>query len=89
MITNTVHIMFSRYVAVYIDILVRVLVRDVSRFVLVFLVFMVSFGGGLYFALRGEPCTVPQEDVAGMMFNPLTNTSLCLHPDETRFVIYK
>lgn len=73
-----------RFVGTYVNILGRVIAYDLSQFLLVFAVFAIAFGGGLYFALRGEPCTIPQEDV-GLGFNPIVNTSLCLHPKETGY----
>ena len=76
-----------RYVAIYVEILVRIIVRDVLQFLIVFIVIAVSFGGGLYFSLRAKPCTLPQ-NTTGSGFSPATNTSLCLHPDETRYTMH-
>ena len=44
---------------------------------------VLAFGGALYLALRGEPCTIPQTEPG---FHPSVNSSLCLHPDETGLV---
>lgn len=68
------------------EILVQVMVRDVLQFLIVFAVITISFGGGLYFSLLTQPCTVSQSTTA-MGFSSITNTSLCLHPDETRFTL--
>ncbi len=60
------------------------MIRDLTQFLIVFMVFMITFGGGLFFAMRGEPCpfVVSTSDVRPE-FNPLVNTSLCVHPEET------
>ena len=76
---------YKRFVAVYVEILVRIIIRDIVQFLIVFIVITISFGGGLYFSLRAEPCTLPQT-TTGTGFSPVTNTSLCLHPDETGYV---
>ena len=65
-------------------ILLRILSRDVLQFMTVFMFFVVAFGGGLYFALRGESCGLDQS-TNEFDFSVALNTSHCLHPDETRF----
>ena len=64
----------------YVKILVKVVYRDIVQFLVVFFMTVVAFGGALYLALRGEPCTIPQTEPG---FHPSVNSSLCLHPDET------
>ena len=64
-------------------ILVKVVYRDIVQFLVVFLMTVIGFGGALYLVLRGEPCTIHQNN---HRFNPARNTSLCLHPDETGLV---
>ncbi len=67
------------------EVLVRVIIQDLSQFMLVFAVFMVTLGGGLFLALRGNPCTNLQNvNVNGTGFDKAINTSLCLYPDETK-----
>ena len=68
-------------------ILIRILSRDVLQFMTVFMFFVVSYGGGLYFALRGESCGLDQSTNESD-FSVALNTSHCLHPDETRFFLY-
>ena len=80
LLVSTVCRFFGRYV----EILVRVVIRDLTQFLVVFMVFMVTFGGGMYFALRGIPCPLTLTN-AEPGFNPLMNTSLCTHPDETGY----
>ena len=64
-------------------ILVKVVYRDIVNFLVVFFMTVVAFGGALYLALRGEPCTIPQTEPG---FHPSVNSSLCLHPEETGLV---
>ena len=73
-----------RYVAIYVEILVQIIIRDIVQFLIVLIVIAASFGGGLYFSLRAQPCTLSQTMSTETGFSPVTNTSLCLHPDETR-----
>ena len=61
-------------------ILVKVVYRDTVQFLVVFLMTVLAFSGGLYLVLRGEPCTIPQTGPV------IVNSSLCLHPDETGLV---
>ena len=70
---------FCRPVAVYIRILLVIITRDLPQFILVMIVVLLSFGGGLYFALRGEPNVTGSGD-----FNPVHDTNLGLFPDDTR-----
>ena len=68
------------------EVLVRAIIQDLSQFMLVFAVFMITLGGGLFLALRGNPCTKLGDKVIvdGPGFNKVINTSLCLYPHETR-----
>ena len=76
---------FQRFVGTYVNILIRVIVHDTLQFLIVLGVIIISFGGGLFFSLHGEPCTIkPTAPSAGQTFNPVVNTSHCLNPDETR-----
>lgn len=69
----------------HVEVLVRVMVQDLSQFMLVFAVIMVTLGGGLFFALRGEPCPKPMEvGNMSMGFDKAINTSLCIYPAQTR-----
>ena len=72
----------------YLKVLSIIIIEDVTKFLTVFFVFVLAFGGGLYFALRGESCTLQQYDSdynESINYSSSVNTSLCLHPDETRF----
>ena len=65
-----------------------------ARFGAIFLVFLVSFSGALYFALRGEVRSVPMPSSGNISFGNESNTStseienfttsLDLHPFETQ-----
>ena len=65
------------------------MLHDMIRFGTIFLVFLVSFSGALYFALRGEVRFVPMPS-SGNESNTNTsetgnfNTSLDLNPFETQ-----
>ena len=72
-----------RGVGTYVAILVRIIIYDLYQFVIVFLVVLLSFAGGLYFSLRGEPCPASSTTESGQ-FNAASNTSLCIHPEHTR-----
>ena len=70
---------YFRSIANYVYILLRILTRDVLQFCSVFFAALVVFGGGFFFALRGEE----MEE-----FNELTNqteitSDLDVHPNET------
>eukprot|EP00117_Sycon_ciliatum_P009432 scpid37883/ scgid3891/ len=55
----------TRFVGIYMQMLTRILVRDVSRFLVVFLTILVTYSGALVLALRAESLTgteVPEED---------------------------
>ena len=80
----TVITSINRFVAIYVEILVRVIIQDIVQFLIVFTIVAVSFGGGLYFSLRAQPCPLSPMMTTETGFSPVTNTSLCLHPDETR-----
>ena len=69
-------------VGVYAVILKHIARRDVTRFWLVFIVVLISFGGGFYLALRGE--VINGRSSNSSSFNPVDDTSLGIHPDETR-----
>ena len=51
---------------------------------LVFGIVVMTFGGGLYFSLCGEPCSFDPQTPSVLGFNPVVNSSLCLHSDEMR-----
>lgn len=70
---------FVRPIANYVYILLKVLKRDIIQFGLVFCAALFTFGGGFFFALRGEEIEV---------FNETTNkteieSDLNVHPNET------
>ena len=71
--------------------LFQIIKRDIVQFLTVFIVITISFGGGLYFSLRARSCELASQtsaDEAQFNFTPVINTSLCLHPDETRYKVY-
>ena len=70
--------------------LFQIIKRDIGQFVAVFIVVIVSFGGGLYFSLRADTCRLAADRVTTdeIEFSPVNNTSLCLHPDETRCITF-
>ena len=81
----------QRFMGTYLEVLIRIMYKDVTRFMAVFMVFVLAFGGGLYFALRGEPCGLYQNNLSNgtdLLFSVALNTSHCLHPDETRLGFY-
>ena len=86
-----VHYFQIRKFAVYVKTLFQIIEQDIARFLSVFIVVIVSFGGGLYFSLRADTCRLPADRMTTdeVEFGPVTNTSLCLHRDETRCVQYK
>ena len=47
-------LLLHRSTGAYVQILYQVMLRDIIQFGAIFLVFLVSFSGALYFALRGE-----------------------------------
>ena len=65
-------------------ILVQIVIYDIYQFVIMFLVVLLAFGGGLYFALRGEPCPVSDGANEGGQFDAVSNSGLCIHPEHTR-----
>ena len=69
--------------------LFQIIIHDIVQFLIVFIVVTVSFGGGLYFSLRADTCRLPADRMTTdeVKFSPVINTSLCLHPDETRCVV--
>ena len=58
-------------------ILLLVIMRDLTQFLLVFVVVVISFGGGLYLALRGETINNSGD------FDPVDDTNLGRYPDDT------
>uniref|UniRef100_A0A0A9ZGA8 Transient receptor potential A n=1 Tax=Sycon coactum TaxID=1009717 RepID=A0A0A9ZGA8_9METZ len=45
----------TRMVGIYLQILTRILYKDISRFVIIFGIFLLTYAGSLFLALRGEP----------------------------------
>ena len=79
-------LLFCRSVAVYISILQRIITRDLPQFIVVMVVVLIAFGGGVYFALRGEK-NPSNEDEPGSTsddFDPVYDTGLGIFPDDTR-----
>ena len=68
-------------VGVYLQVLILVITRDVKNFILMFIVINLAFGGSLYFALRGE---VDDTNNNSTDFDPILDTSLSTHTDETK-----
>ena len=70
------------------------MLHDMARFGAIFLVFLVSFSGALYFALRGEVRSIPMPSSENTSFGNESNastsetgsftTSLDLYPFETQ-----
>ena len=87
---SCVHYFQIRSFAVYVNTLFQIIKRDIVQFLIVFIVITVSFGGGLYFSLRADTCRLSADRMTTdeVEFSPVTNTSLCLHPNETRCVQY-
>ena len=52
---------FQRFVGTYVNILIRVIVHDTLQFLIVLGVIIISFGGGLFFSLHGEPALSNQQ----------------------------
>lgn len=74
---------FVRAIANYVYILLKLLRRDVIQFALVFCAALFTFGGGFYFALRGE---------VESFFDEASNTTrylsdLDINPKETRYTM--
>ena len=86
---------FCRSTGAYIQILLQILVRDMIQFGTIFAVFLFSFSGALYLALRGEVrfqegsnCTANMDCNFTTSENrssivPVLNTSIGLYPYET------
>eukprot|EP00731_Ephydatia_muelleri_P001088 Em0001g1088a len=70
-----------RSTGAYTQILYKVVLQDVVQFSAVFVVFVVSFSGSLYFALRGEVQSA-SNDTTGNTTN--FTTDLDLYPSDTR-----
>lgn len=62
------------------QVLILIVTRDVKNFILVFVVIVLSVGGALYFALRGEVDNAMKNSTD---FDPIFNTSLSTHADDT------
>ena len=75
-------IFFCRSTGAYTQILYKVVLQDVVQFSAVFVVFVVSFSGSLYFALRGEVQSA-SNDTTGNTTN--FTTDLDLYPSDTRY----
>ncbi|XP_065194113.1 uncharacterized protein LOC135825304 [Sycon ciliatum] len=45
----------TRMVGIYLQILTRILYKDISRFVIIFGIFLLTYSGSLFLALRAEP----------------------------------
>ena len=83
-----------RPVGIYVAVLLLVMKRDLLRFLLLFSVLIISFGGGFYLALRGEIISngsINSSSNASINsgsnasdFDPINDTSLGLFPHETR-----
>ena len=83
-----------RPVGIYVAVLLLVMKRDLLRFLLLFSVLIISFGGGFYLALRGEVISngsINSSSNASINsgsnasdFDPINDTSLGLFPHETR-----
>lgn len=87
--------LFCRSTGAYIQILLQILIRDIIQFGTIFAVFLFSFSGAFYLALRGEVrfqegnnCTAnvdcnltTSENRSGIV--PVLNTSINLYPYET------
>ena len=88
-------IVLCRSTGAYIQILLQILIRDMIQFGTIFAVFLFSFSGAFYLALRGEvrfqegsSCTANvdcnftnSENGSGIV--PVLNTSINLYPYET------
>ena len=57
------------------QILYQVMLHDIIQFGAIFLVFLVSFSGAFYFALRGEVRSVPMPSSGNTSFRNESNTS--------------
>ena len=72
----------NRLVGIYLQILTRILYKDVSRFAIIFCIFLLTYTGSLLLALRGEPWMKPAEDGATVSTtqssNPKESTELAI-----------
>lgn len=68
----------------YVEAIRLVFLKTIPRFIIIFMIIVVSFGGGLYFALLGQPCDTSNDIKTTEVYDPKVNTSLCLDPYETR-----
>ena len=86
-----------RSTGAYIQILFQILIRDMIQFGTIFAVFLFSFSGAFYLALRGEVYPPAESDCVGDCNNtlaennssvqvPALNTSLNNFPFETSYV---
>ena len=87
-----------RSTGAYVQILFQVLLRDMIQFGTIFAVFLFSFSGAFYLALRGEVKSIPiDNNTVNTTLNNDTNvtsfdetnftTNLDLYPFETAYVV--
>ena len=87
-----------RSTGAYIQILFQILIRDMIQFGTIFAVFLFSFSGAFYLALRGEVYPSVESDCVGdcnytlaknnsSVQVPALNTSLNNFPFETSYVL--
>ena len=91
-------ISYYRSTGAYIQILFQILIRDIIQFGTIFSVFLFSFSGAFYLALRGEvrdqegtsscvDCNLTTVENGSMAASETTvNTSLNIYPFETSYV---
>ena len=85
-----------RSTGAYIQILFQVIIRDMIQFGTIFFVFLISFSGAFYLALRGEvrtqgegscidgvDCNFTSAKNGSMVSESILNTSLNIYPYET------
>ena len=71
-----------RSTGAYTQILYKVVSQDVVQFAAVFLVFVVSFSGSLYFALRSEVQAASNDTIGNTTY---FTTNLDIYPFDTRY----
>ncbi len=98
MTTHGYYIYVCRSTGAYIQILFQILIRDMLQFGTIFSVFLFSFSGAFYLALRGEvngqegtsscvDCNfTTMENVSMAASEGPVNTSLNIYPFETSYV---
>ena len=57
----------NRIAGIYLQILTRILIKDVSQFAIIFAIFALAYAGSLEFALRGEMIAEPPHDENGTL----------------------